>query len=705
MNTQGDARLIAPNEAAYSINANLDTGSIASFPIPEEVALLNNPVLGLDALGSPQSLGAAGVKSFHYQTQEVLISSSEDRFYVEYAGQLYWTNKNGTMKRFDGKDIYNLGSWDAPLINPTVTLNVAKGQLNGDYMYCYTYVYKGLFESPPSPFIEIAGAVNQTINISFTDIPAGNITARILYRVGGINPTFNRIKEIPVSTVAFIDTVADGEVDRSEIVSFQNEPPLDNLDMLVEKRGVFFAAHGRNVHFSQIGTPEYWSAYAYVRLPDMVTGLGVFGDNIIAFTDSNMFMIMGDSVDNIGMVKLAFDVGCSHKRTVKNLNGNLIWYGKINGKGVTCLYNGSEVIDLSKKNPSFDQTSLTNMAYDNFATREVWSDFKILPIGAVTDAKKYYLFFTNRIIVFDFTDGLKTYFLSETYHGAFMKDGEMNVITDRVYATVFPNTTFDQVSTILNSVTVTHSIDQSYVVDLANVSITNTGNLKVLLDFDIMLTGDATITVDYNANLTVSELFKVGIVDEPVEISRINSVISANYDLTIIGSGSKANTVDIKVDGILDGSTNVINGEYGYVLTSITSNGTYTITADEKDINGTVLVSYSVITSIDNRVDKEYFYNKLLPQGASTYRNFVYKTGYFDGGNIAELKSFRKVNITGEGFFETTINIDSQEVIKTTSRTFFLPAGTKGHHAQFIFTSTGYGKVDSFTIEYESIAL
>ena len=299
--------------------------------------------------------------------------------------------------------------------------------------------------------------------------------------------------------------------------------------MLIEKRGTFFGVVGSKVHFSQTGTAEYWGDYNTVEANDTITGLGVYGDSIIAFTDDAVYAINGDHVDNISITKLPYKVGCSNKRTVASMNGALIWYGKINGKGTICMYNGGPIQELSLKSSEFSESTISTSTYETYASGETYADYQIIPVCAIADSKAYYAIFTNRMIIFDLSVGNVITYVSDNFSGSFMMNDNVMVV-----------------------------------------------------------------------------------------------------------KGTDA--------------------------------------------------------------------CKLKP-GYSTYKNFVHKTGEFFADSLSNMKSFRKIIITGKGEIETTVIIDSKSVFTTKEKNFFLPANTKGYKAQLLFKSTGYAKLESYKVDYQSIAL
>lgn len=401
------AHLIQENQGQYIANCNIISG---------EIEAAKNPKATLSTL--------AGQSTVYYKAADEVVSSTEDRFYVEWAGLLYWSNSAGTLKRYDGATVLDIGNHTAPASAPTAATPAA-GLLNGTYTYAVTYVHNDLFESPPCAFVTVAPA-NQNVVLTFTDTAPAGVTKRNIYRVGGLNPTFNLVGSALPADTTFTDNIGDFDVSRKELTSYNYDPAPTNLDMLVEIQGTFFGSVGNKVYFSKEGEPEYWSAYNYVQLPKDVAGMGVFGTSIIAFTDTEMFLISGTNINNISRTKLPFNFGCKNKRTVKNVNGMLVWIASRDNGDVICMYNGSDVQILNRFDKYFNAATVGSMAYDDFVD-STYNDFAYDIKQAIVSDRKYHLFTTGRTVIIDFENDVEITYMTEAVETAYSKGNSLYV--------------------------------------------------------------------------------------------------------------------------------------------------------------------------------------------------------------------------------------------------------------------------------------
>ncbi len=407
MNNVVAPHMIPIGSAVYISDADISTGELASAKIPEV----------------EDSLPYGGSRSIYYKAKDEVVSSEEDRFYVEWTGFLYWSNfvgdGSGKLQRYDGVTVVDIGGHVPPTGSPTVDVD-GSGLLNGDYSYCYTYEYEDVFESAPSDIAVLTPVLNNKVKITFSDTPpvAPAPTHRIIYRAGGLNPTFNQIEKIPVSQTEYIDNTSDFNISRKELTTGNNDAPPADIDMLVESSGTLFGAVGSRVHFSKEGQPEYWSNYNFVDLPTKVTGLGVIGDAIVAFTEENMFIIHGKNIKTISIQKLPFQFGCTSKRTVQNLKGRLVWLTTMEQHDLICSYDGGNVDILNRTNLTVYRATISRFTYEYF-TDETYADIDFEILGSIAIGRKYMLFLTDRTVVVDFETGVKVYYMKETVLGAF----------------------------------------------------------------------------------------------------------------------------------------------------------------------------------------------------------------------------------------------------------------------------------------------
>ncbi len=410
--------LIQDNYATFITNANIVNGELASAKVAKQ-----DPTIDF-----------FGDRAVYFKAEDEIVSSWEDRFYVEWSGFLYWSNfeddGSGKIQRYDGSQTLDLGGHVPPVTEPTLATDGA-GLLKGEYSYCYTYLYEEVFESAPSDIKLLASVDNNKVKITFTEtIPAGTIpTHRIIYRSGGLNPTFNQVEKIEISKNEYIDNTADFEISRKELKTGTNDAPPENIDMLIESSGTLFGAVKNRVHFSREGQPEYWSNYNYVELPTVVTGLGVIGEIVVAFTEENMFAIYGKNIKTITLKKLPFQYGCINKHTLQNLKGRLIWLTKMEEYDLICSFDGANVEVLNRVNQSVASSKLGSFTYD-FFTDETYDGTNFEIYGSLAIGRRYFLFLKNRTVVVDFERGLQIYYMTETVYGGFEYHNAMIVSKD-----------------------------------------------------------------------------------------------------------------------------------------------------------------------------------------------------------------------------------------------------------------------------------
>ncbi len=411
INNKISPHLIQPQEAQYCANANISDGSLSSAKMPKENI----------------NLVYEGDHAKYYMAQDKVVASNEDRFYVEWAGFLYWSNSAGKLKRYDGTTINDIGGHTSPVTVPTVVPD-GIGVLKGDYLYTITYKHDDVFESAPCDVVPITLTDNKAL-ITFADTPPASATHRMIYRSGGFNPTLNLVAKIDIADTTYSDNIEDFNISRREIKTEFNDPPPENLDMFVELKGTLFGALGNRVYFSKQGMPEYWSNYNYVTLPTDVTGLGVVGERVIAFTAENMFAIIGTSIADISLMKLPAQFGCKSKRTVQNIKGTLVWLASSDEYDLLCSYDGAGVNILNRTNLKINSIEIGASIYDDFTT-ETYDNFNFTTVGSIAIGRKYYLFLAGRTVIVDFEESIKTYYNTESVQGAYEKNNQLIIIKD-----------------------------------------------------------------------------------------------------------------------------------------------------------------------------------------------------------------------------------------------------------------------------------
>ncbi len=445
LSTKIDPHLIARNEAVICQNVNLENGVLTPL---QEMQFIEN------------------VKGEHIYVYDSSIITNDtltdNRFYDEYAGRLYWTDGvygSYGLLRYDsavtpdpdvGVDAEAPNPYDQATYPITVSTSTVIGQLsNAEYTYALTVVDSDGIESIPLVIGSATATKNKSIKLCVDEASVTtyltSITSTVnIYRTGGDNPTFNLVVEDMSPThplvqtqgtnLCYYDSVADINVSRIELTSFENYAPNDSMDMLIELKGTFYGAVDKRVYFSQTGRPEFWHPLDYVQLDRECTGLGKFGDTIIAFTRTSAYTLSGNNRDNIVLQRMPFNQGCVNKHTVANIDAFLIWTS-LNG---ICLFDGANIQVLTKKSIAWDEFArVGNATFHDITTKwDGGSGFSIKYATGYQD--KYYGVFNNGIVIIDLSSGLKvsTIYVDNVASVAFNRDDDfLYVVVDKLDGT------------------------------------------------------------------------------------------------------------------------------------------------------------------------------------------------------------------------------------------------------------------------------
>lgn len=416
LSTKLDPHLIGRDEALICENIDINDGSI--HPLKDFV--FDQTTTG----------------KYNTYFNSVLIANTDptdERFYVEYAGRLYWSNSTfGTygLMRYNGTSAgIEAAAPAAPTVAAGLTPITGGKNLNGVYSYTYTYVDTDGIESAPAPIATTASLSNQDITIDLsTGVGIDNLTGivqRNVYRTGGSNPTFNLIAEGPIATTSYTDNTRDIDVARIELTTIDDYPPPSDLDMLIENLGTFWGSVGNKVYFSRSGSPEYWHPLDFVVLDGDCTGIGKFADSIYAFTESNAYRIDGYSRDTVVKTKLPYNEGCVNKHCIVNIDTYLIWSSK-NG---ICLFNGAEVSVITKNKLTWESFDVVGeRTFDSFDTQK-WNSGNGFEISyAIGYKDKYFAVTATGILTIDLSEGLKVSTISLDGAESMLYDNVDNVL-------------------------------------------------------------------------------------------------------------------------------------------------------------------------------------------------------------------------------------------------------------------------------------
>lgn len=418
LSTKLAPHLIEANQATECLNVDLTKGSL--YPMKTHT----------------HEVTTTGI--YAMMEDGVVIANTDPtdvRSYARFGGRIYWSNKTyGTfgLMRYNGTSAgVEAAAPPAPDGSIAKGTPTANGNLSGDYIYAYTYIDTDGIESAPSGYSAIVTVSEQDVPMTITvatAIPADVVTIRV-YRTGGNNPTFNLIAELPKVTLTFTDTTRDIDVSRIELASFENSPPPVDLEHLVENSGTMWGSVGEKIYFSINGSPEYWNSLDYIPLNNPCTGIGTFGNLVIAFTRSGAYAISGYSRDTVTLDKLPYREGCVNHGSIANVGDYLVWVSK-NG---VCVFDGNVVRVATRNLLSWnDLATVGELTWDDIpSTFDANSGFDV--VDGISFQGKYYGVYNSGLGILQVEDAVLASTISiDNPHSIFYDDvnNYLTVVTE-----------------------------------------------------------------------------------------------------------------------------------------------------------------------------------------------------------------------------------------------------------------------------------
>ncbi len=228
------------------------------------------------------------------------------------------------------------------------------------YQYTMTYVntsVPGDIESAPMVFsTETELAVGQKVTI--TNIPVSSdsqVDKKRLYRIGGNLTVMTQIAEIDNAVVSEVSFLSDLDA-TVPLDSYNNLPPDDDLQFIVQAYAIIFGALNDKLYFSAIGKPDYWPAANFIDFDAPITGILVINNGLLIFTEFKTFLLTGTTSDTFLKYLISTEQGCIKHASCKLVKNQPVWVSK---DGVCTLLNGYvSVLSMPKLGPiTFDVVS------------------------------------------------------------------------------------------------------------------------------------------------------------------------------------------------------------------------------------------------------------------------------------------------------------------------------------------------------------
>jgi hypothetical protein len=269
----------------------------------------------------------------------------------------------------------------------TPTITAATIDLTGLQLartYVYTLMTQWGEESAPSdPSATVYLYEGQTVNITnlLAALPstgsfAGNVyqTTNMtlnIYRTvtSTTGTTYFKAGQVNLGTTTFTDNTPLSSLTVSLPSATWFQAPSNLQGIRAIHNNMLMGFFGTTVCFSEPGQPHAWPVKYYQEIGRTVVGLGTVGTTIIVLTDSNPWIIQGNTPSAMQKVRLDTNMPCTSKRGVVNMDwglcfptrGGIAVFSAMNGASLATSY----VYDWDNFRTSVDPTTITAARYNN----------------------------------------------------------------------------------------------------------------------------------------------------------------------------------------------------------------------------------------------------------------------------------------------------------------------------------------------------
>lgn len=231
-------------------------------------------------------------------------------------------------------------------LGANVTDTITTDKVTAQWTYTYYNELDGT-ESAPAPLteeIEFPLAKKARLNnITYSTDP--QVTNIRVYRVndGITEPAL--AMEIPNVDGVYYDITPTLAL-TTLLDTFNNVPPPINIKYLIEAYGLFFAANGTSIIWSEPGNPNYFPPANSVNYGFEITGLLAIDIGVLVFGRTKTQILLGTTPEDFRKDKISDTEGCISHKTCKLVNSFPCW---VSLKGICTISNSAvDIISYDK---------------------------------------------------------------------------------------------------------------------------------------------------------------------------------------------------------------------------------------------------------------------------------------------------------------------------------------------------------------------
>lgn len=290
-------------------------------------------------VGSATKIGkkdGTGYVELPYSLGGTLSSDSFPWMWDQYKNVAYAVRRNaGRMKRV-ATDFYTDAGISAPGSAPTLADSAVGGNPPAATYYGVVTFYNNLTGAESDPSDPSASVTTGGANkISWTNIPTavpqGQVTSRRLWRtLPNQTGVYYLVAEIADNTsTTYTDNVSTAGLGAA--ASYKNGVPPTNQKYMAFWKERCWLSNGVDVWFSEIGLPESFGPSSLIQVkPDdggEVRVLFGWQDRLVIGKTNGIYFLVGTDESDFALNTLTTKHGCWAPFSMKEIEGNLIWYG------------------------------------------------------------------------------------------------------------------------------------------------------------------------------------------------------------------------------------------------------------------------------------------------------------------------------------------------------------------------------------------
>jgi hypothetical protein len=311
-----------------------------------------------------------------------------------------------TLAGITGNTAFNVTNAQITVTGPTTFTYFANGTSAGGHSiinmtldltglqlartYVYTWMTPWGEESAPSPVSNTAYLYEGT-SVTITGLPAtlpttglyaGKVfqtagltlqvyrtvtstTGTVYFRVDGISPNGS----VPLGTTTLVDAAPISSLVTSLPSTTWYPPPANLTGIRAIHNGMLMGFYGTTVCFSEPGQPHSWPTKYYQEIGRTVVAAGTVGTTVVILTDSNPWVIQGNTPSAMQKVRLDTNMPCTSKRGIVNMDWGLCFPTR-GGIAVFSAMNGASlatnfVYDWDNFRTTVDPATITATRYNN----------------------------------------------------------------------------------------------------------------------------------------------------------------------------------------------------------------------------------------------------------------------------------------------------------------------------------------------------